>query len=88
MFISAAFAGPSRRSATSTNTASPVRKAQQIRESGRKRRGLAQEERAEKAGVDYKYLQKIEGKNPPNIKIETIEKLAKIFKIPPAKLLD
>ncbi|MDO9464559.1 MAG: helix-turn-helix transcriptional regulator [bacterium] len=47
-----------------------------------------QEELAQLAKIDYKYLQKIEGKNPPNIKIETIEKLAKAFKIKPSKLLE
>ena len=49
--------------------------------------GMTQEELAETAGVDYKYLQKIEGKTPPNIKIETIEKLAKALKTSPDKLL-
>jgi hypothetical protein len=27
--------------------------------------------------IDYKYIQKIEGKYPPALKIDTIEKLAK-----------
>jgi len=58
-----------------------------IRECRIKRR-LTQEELSELTGIDYKYLQKIEGKSPPNIKIETIEKLAKAFKINPSKLLD
>jgi len=48
---------------------------------------LTQEELSEMAGIDYKYLQKIEGKSPPNIKLETIEKIAKALKITPAKLL-
>ncbi len=54
----------------------------------RQKIGLTQEELAEKAGVDYKYLQRMEGKAPPNLKLETIEKLAKALKISPAKLLD
>ena len=51
-------------------------------------RKLTQEELSEKADIDYKYLQRIESKNPPNLKLETIEKLAKAFKISPSKLLD
>ena len=54
----------------------------------RKNSGYTQEVLAQLAKIDYKYLQKIEGKNPPNIKIETIEKLAKAFKIKPSKLLE
>ncbi len=49
---------------------------------------LTQEGFAETAGIDYKYLQRIEGKNPPNIRIETIEKLAKALKTIPSKLLE
>ncbi len=54
----------------------------------RKQRGYTQEKLAELADIDYKYLQRIEGKTPPALKVDTIEKLAKVFKIPPAKLLD
>ena len=49
---------------------------------------MTQEGLAEKAGIDYKYLQKIEGKNPPNLKLETIEKLAKALRIKPSKLIE
>jgi len=48
--------------------------------------GLTQEALAEKAGVDYKYLQRM--RHGLLLKLETIEKLAKAFKISPAKLLD
>jgi transcriptional regulator with XRE-family HTH domain len=54
----------------------------------RKKRGLTQEKLAEIAEIDYKYLQRIEGKNPPNIKLETIAKLAKTLKVDPPKLLE
>jgi transcriptional regulator with XRE-family HTH domain len=54
----------------------------------RKRRGFTQEKLAEVAEIDYKYLQRIEGKNPPNIKVETIGKLAKTLKVDPSKLLE
>ena len=35
----------------------------------RNERGLTQEKLAELANIDYKYLQRLEGKNPPAIKI-------------------
>lgn len=53
----------------------------------RQKRGLTQNRLAEMAGIDYKYLQKIEGKNPPLIRIDTAEKLAKALKISLSKLL-
>jgi len=54
----------------------------------RKKRELTQEKLAEIADIDYKYLQRIEGKNPPNIKLETIAKLAKTLKASPSSLLE
>jgi transcriptional regulator with XRE-family HTH domain len=54
----------------------------------RKKCNYTQERLSELAKIDYKYLQKIEGKNPPNIKVETIAKLAKVLKINPSNLLD
>jgi len=54
----------------------------------RQKAGYTQERLAELAGLDYKYLQRIEGKNTPNLKIDTIEKLAKALRIKPAKLLE
>lgn len=61
--------------------------AQRIKESRRKL-GLTQEKLSEASGIDYKYIQRIEGKKPPNIKLETIERLAKTLKTTPSKLLD
>lgn len=54
----------------------------------RKKRGLTQEKLAELTEIDYKYLQRIEGKNPPNIRVETIAKLAKALKVYPSTLLE
>ena len=54
----------------------------------RKKRGYTQEWLADAAGLEYKYIQRIESKNPPNIGIETLEKIAKAFKTPVAKLLN
>ena len=49
--------------------------------------GLTQEQLAEKTGIDYKYVQRIEGKTPPNATLQTLAKLAKILKIDVWKLL-
>ena len=54
----------------------------------RKKRGYTQEQLAELADIDYKYLQKIEGKSPPALKVDTIDKVAKALKIQTAKLFD
>jgi len=54
----------------------------------RKRYGWTQEELSEKADIAYKHVQRLEGKTPSPVKIDTIEKLAKAFKISCAKLLD
>ncbi|MBU4304776.1 MAG: helix-turn-helix domain-containing protein [Candidatus Omnitrophica bacterium] len=54
----------------------------------RQRRRYTQQKLSEEASIDYKYLQKIEGKNPPNLKIETIARLAKALKVTPATLLE
>lgn len=54
----------------------------------RKKRGYTQDQLAELAEIDYKYLQRIEGKTPPNLKVETIEKLAKALKTSPSHLLE
>lgn len=54
----------------------------------RTKRGLTQEELAATAGIDYKYLQRIEGKSPPNIGIELIDKIARALKTTPSKLLN
>ena len=54
----------------------------------RKTNGLTQNKLSELSGIDYKHIQLLESKNPPKAKIDTIEKLAKAFKIIPSKLLD
>ncbi len=54
----------------------------------RKEYGYTQQKLAEKAELDYKYLQRLEGKDPPATKIDTLKKLAKAFKISVSDLLD
>lgn len=52
------------------------------------KRGLTQEQFAAEADIDYKYLQRIEGKNPPDLGITLIQKIAKALKTTPSKLLE
>lgn len=54
----------------------------------RKMHGLTQEKLSEVTEIDYKYIQKIEGKNPPALKIDTLQRIAKAFNISVSKLLD
>lgn len=54
----------------------------------RNKKKLTQEKLSSLTGIDYKYIQKIEGKNPPNLKVETIEKIAKALGIKPSKLVE
>jgi len=53
----------------------------------REKCGYTQEKLAEITDIDYKYIQRIEGKTPPAVKIDTIERLAKALKVTPSKLL-
>lgn len=54
----------------------------------RKKCGYTQEQLAELAGIDYKHIQLLEGKHPSSSKIETLQKLAKAFKISLSEFLD
>ena len=54
----------------------------------RKRRNITQEQLAESTKTSYKYIQRIEGKTPPDIRLTTIEKLAKALNVKPSKLLE
>jgi len=53
----------------------------------RKKLGLTQESMAEKVGMDLRYYQRLESRNPNAIKIDTIDKIAKALHLPPWKLL-
>lgn len=53
----------------------------------RKKRGITQEQLAELIETSYKYIQRIEGKNPPDVQLTTIVRLAKALKVKPADLL-
>ncbi len=53
----------------------------------RKQNNLTQEKLAEKSGVSYKHIQKLEGKYNHDPKLDTLNKIAKAFKIPLFQLL-
>ena len=53
----------------------------------RRKQEITQEKLAELTGTSYKYIQRIEGKTPPDVRLTTIIKLAKALKIKPAELL-
>ena len=50
-------------------------------------KNLTQEELAQRSGVDYKYLQKLEGQNPSSPTLSTLEKLANGLGITLAELI-
>ena len=54
----------------------------------RKKHGYTQQRLAECANVEYKHIQRLESKKPCDVKLSTLEKIAKAFKIPISKLLD
>lgn len=53
----------------------------------RQRKGLTQAQLSEICHIKYKYIQTIEGKNPPNIRIDTLERISKGLGIPSWKIL-
>ena len=53
----------------------------------RKTRGLTQEQLAEMIKTSYKYMQRIEGRTPPDIRLSTVQKIAKALDTTPSKLL-
>ena len=54
----------------------------------REKYGYTQQQLSELADLDYKHIQKLESKRPSDVKLSTLEKLAKAFNIPLSKLMD
>jgi transcriptional regulator with XRE-family HTH domain len=54
----------------------------------RQRRHLTQQQLAELADIEYKHVQALESGRPPSPRLETIEKLARAFRMTCSKLLD
>ena len=63
-----------------------VKLGQKIKEL-RQKRGLTQEQLAELVKTSYKYIQRIEGKNPPDLRTSSLERIAKALKTTTAELL-
>jgi transcriptional regulator with XRE-family HTH domain len=53
----------------------------------RKKHKLTQEGLSEASGLDYKYIQRLEGNRPSSPTLNSLEKLAKAFKITLPQLL-
>ena len=53
----------------------------------RTEKSLTQEELAQRSGVDYKYLQKLEGQNPSSPTLSTLKKLSRGLQIPLVELI-
>ena len=54
----------------------------------RKKYGYTQGKLSELSDIEYKHIQRLESRNPCDVKLSTLEKLAKAFNIPLSKLLD
>jgi transcriptional regulator with XRE-family HTH domain len=54
----------------------------------RRKKKLTQEGLASLADLEYKYIQRLEGKKPSSPTLNTLEKLAKAFNISVSKLLN
>ena len=54
----------------------------------RRKNKLTQEKLADLAGLEYKYIQRLEGKKPSSPTLNSLEKLAKAFDISISELLD
>ena len=54
----------------------------------RKKQGLTQERLAELTETSYKYIQRIEGRNPPDVRLTTVVRISKALKVKPAELIE
>ena len=52
------------------------------------KRKITQEVLAELIKTSYKYIQRIESQNPPDIRLSTIERIATALKTSPSRLLE
>ena len=54
----------------------------------RENKGFTQEELAEKLDISVRYVQTLEGKKCPNVKLDTIAALAKVLGVKPSVFLN
>ena len=59
----------------------------QVLKTIRKSKGLTQEQLAERSDIDYKYLQKLEGKKPSSPTLSVLEKLSRGLEISLSELI-
>jgi transcriptional regulator with XRE-family HTH domain len=60
-----------------------ARRIQQLRQ----KHGYTQQKLSELSDIDYKHIQRLEGKSPSAAKIDTLEKLSKAFGLSLSELL-
>jgi len=53
----------------------------------REKAGLTQVEMADKLGITARYIQQLEGKRVPNVRLDTIEQVANALGVKPPDLL-
>lgn len=49
--------------------------------------GLTQVDLAEALGITARYIQQLEGKRVPNVRLDTLEQLAKVLRVKPDSFL-
>lgn len=54
----------------------------------RDRKGLTQESLAERLDISVRYIQQLEGRNCPNVKIDTIAAIAKVLGAKPVEFFE
>ena len=54
----------------------------------REKAELTQVELAKELGINPRYVQQLEGKNVPNVRLDTIDQIAKILKVKPQDLIE
>ncbi len=48
---------------------------------------MSQEQLAERLDINVRYVQQLEGKHTPNVKLDTIAELARVLKVSPTDFL-
>lgn len=63
-------------------TENPIQQLSKRVKSLRKEQRVTQEQLAARSGISLKYIQRIEGKNPPDLGLEYLYKLSSGFEMP------
>ncbi len=53
----------------------------------RQARKLTQQKLADLTGIEYKYIQRLESKKPPAVRLDTLARLAKVLRIQSSKFI-